>query len=234
MTASRPMRTPSATTTCAPSQTLSPTSMPRAVRPWSSTGDIDAVVEVIAADEVGVGRDEHLPADPDRRRREHFDVEADVRVFVEHDVAVLAAQDRVAADEDAALDRDAAVGRALRVETALVVDDDVVVDLDLVRMPQHDVAAERDVPADAAENQRIQLRTQKQAERARHPGRQQQRPTRSARAATDPAARRRDRHSAARRDRLAPNSRWMSVMRASAAPGVRPQSAPLASRPRLS
>ncbi len=44
---------------------------------------------------------------------------------------------------------------------------------DLVRMPQDDVAAERDVAADAAENQRIQLRAQEQPERARHPGRQQ-------------------------------------------------------------
>ena len=81
----RPARcaTPSATTTWAPSQTLSPTSMPRAVRPWSRTGTSTRSYEMIAADEIRIRGDEHLLADPDRRRRKDFDVEADVGVFVE-------------------------------------------------------------------------------------------------------------------------------------------------------
>ena len=79
--------------------------------------------------------------------REHLAVEADVGAVAELDVAVLARQDRVAADEHAAADADAAVGLALGVEQAVVVDDDVVADADLVRMPQHDVLPEDDVAA---------------------------------------------------------------------------------------
>ena len=63
------------------------------------------------------------------------------------DVAVLARQDRVAADEHAVADADAAVRLAFRIEQAVVVDDDVVADVDLVRVPQHDVLAEDDVAA---------------------------------------------------------------------------------------
>jgi hypothetical protein len=51
--------------------------------------------------------------------------------LVERDVAVLAAQHRVAADEHPVAQRDARVGRALRVETAVVVDDHAVADEDL-------------------------------------------------------------------------------------------------------
>ena len=56
---------------------------------------------------------------------------------------------------------------ALRVEQAVVVDDDVVADVDLVRMPQHDVLAEDDVAAAAAEQPRIQRLAQREPERAR-------------------------------------------------------------------
>ena len=81
------------------------------------------------------------------------------------------------------------VARALGVETAVVVDDHVVADEDLVRMPQHDVHAERDVAADPAEHQRIELRAQEQAERARHPAAEQHRELVAHAAATSRPAR---------------------------------------------
>ena len=113
---------------------------------------VDAIVEVIAADEVGVRRDKHLAADCARRPPEDLDVEADVRLFVELDVAVLAAQDRVPPEEDAVPGRcpvscpsrrDSTGRRRRRCRRS-----------DLVRMAQHDVRAERDVAADLAENER--------------------------------------------------------------------------------
>ena len=89
-------------------------------------------------------------ADADARGREDLAVEADVGAVLDDDVAVLAAQDRVAADEDAVADGDALVVGALRIEAAQVVDDDVVADVNLVRMPERDVDAEDDVAADAS------------------------------------------------------------------------------------
>ena len=82
------------------------------------------------------------------------------------DVAVLAREDRVAADEHAVADPDAAVGFALRVEQAVVVDDDVAADVNLVRMAEHDVLAEDDVPSAGPEEQRVEGLAQRQAERA--------------------------------------------------------------------
>ena len=81
--------------------------------------------------------------------RKHLAVEADVGAVGELDVAVLARQDRVAADEHAAADPDAGFVVALGVEQAVVVDHDVVADVNLVRMTQHDVLAEHDVAAAA-------------------------------------------------------------------------------------
>ena len=123
-------------------------STPDDLRPCSRTG-CDGIREiVIAADDVGVGRHQRI-AGPmrDAARGEHLAVEADVRAVAKLDVAVLARQDRVAADEDAVADADAAIDSALRVEQAVVVDDDVVADVDLVRMAQDDVLAEDDVAA---------------------------------------------------------------------------------------
>ena len=54
---------------------------------------------VVAADDVAVGRQQRARAQLDARRRENLAVEADVGALAEHDVAVLARQDRVAADE---------------------------------------------------------------------------------------------------------------------------------------
>ena len=107
-------------------------------------------------------------ADAHAAGRENLAVEADVRAVADLDVAVLARENRVAADEDAAADADARVGLALGVEQAVVVDDDVVADVNLVRMPQHDVLAEDDVAAAAAEQPRIHRLAQRETERARH------------------------------------------------------------------
>ena len=153
ITASRPIRTPSATTTCAPSQALSSTS----------------------TDEIGVGRDQYLPSNPDFRRREHLDVEAHVGAVLENDVAVLATEDRAAAEEHALAYRDADIRRAFCIQAAVVVDDHVVANLDLVGMTQYDVRTKRDVAAHASENHRIELGAQEQAQRPRHPRRAQHR-----------------------------------------------------------
>src|SRR5690606_37135100 len=61
----------------------------------------------------------------------------------------------------------------LGVEAALIVDDNVVPDGDLPRMTEHDVHPERDVPAHASEDQRIELRPQEEAQRTWHPRGQQ-------------------------------------------------------------
>src|SRR5262249_25758294 len=98
----------------------------------------------------------------------HFAVEADVRAVGDLDVAVLARQDRVAADEDAASDRNPAVAVPLRVDEAVVVDHDVVADADLVRVPEHDVLAEDHVAPAGAEQQREERPSQREPERAGH------------------------------------------------------------------
>ena len=81
-----------------------------------------------------------------------FAVEADVGAIVDDDVAVLAAQDGVAAHEDAVADADALVVRAFGIQAAQIVDHDVVADVNLVRMAQGDVHAKDDVAADRAED----------------------------------------------------------------------------------
>ncbi len=122
---------------------------------------------MIAADEVDVRGEQRAGADNDPAGREHFAIEPDVGAVADLDVAVLARQDGVAPDEDAAPDPDAGVGVAFRVEETVVVDDDVVADLNLVRMAQHDVLAEDDIPPDFAEQEWIEDLPQRQSERAR-------------------------------------------------------------------
>src|SRR5262249_42665899 len=94
---------------------------------------------VIAADHIDVGRQQHVGADADPAGGKDLAVETDVRAIGELDVAVLAGQDRIAADEDAVADPDAGVRLALGVEQTVVVDHDVVADVNLVRMPQYNV-----------------------------------------------------------------------------------------------
>src|SRR6185436_11810699 len=94
---------------------------------------------VIAADEVAVGGDEHVPADVHAARRKNFAVESDVDPVGQLDIAVLARENRVAPDECTAADADAGVRFTFGVDQAVVVDDDVVGDADFVRMAQHDV-----------------------------------------------------------------------------------------------
>src|SRR6185295_8309986 len=77
-------------------------------------------------------------------------------------------QDRVASDEHAGSDGDPGVAIALRVDQAVVVDHHVVADADLVRMAQHDVLAEDDVPAARAEERREERLAQRETERAGH------------------------------------------------------------------
>ena len=124
---------------------------------------------VIAADHVAVRRDQRVAR---RSRTRLAEKTSQLKPMLAPsssvDVAVLARQDRVAADEHAVADRDAAIRVALGVEQAVVVDDDVVADADLVRMAQHDVLAEDDVAAAGAEQQRIERLAQREAERARH------------------------------------------------------------------
>ena len=62
---------------------------------------------------------------------------------------------------------------ALGVEQTVIVDDDVVADADAVRMAQRDVLAEDDAAPARAEQPRIHRLAQGQAERARHPLRDQ-------------------------------------------------------------
>ena len=70
---------------------------------------IGSVELVVAADQIGVGRDERARANAHAAGGKHLAVESDVRVVGELDVAVLAREDRVAADEHAAADADAGV-----------------------------------------------------------------------------------------------------------------------------
>ena len=92
---------------------------------------------------------------------EDLTIEPEVGVVLDHDIAVLAAEDRVASDEHAVADEDPAIVGPLGVEAAIV-DDDVVADHDLVRVAHHHVHAEHDVAPDASEDQRIQFRAQEQ------------------------------------------------------------------------
>ncbi len=128
---------------------------------------------VVAADQIGVGRQQRVLADVDAACGKQLAVESDVDAVLELDVAVLARQDRVAADEHAAADRDAAVGVALGVEQTVVVDHHVVSDADLVRMAQHDVLTENDAAAARAEERGIQRLAQREPERAGYVLRQQ-------------------------------------------------------------
>jgi len=130
--------------------------------------DVGAVVQVVAADEIRVGRDQHLLPDAHARRRKNLDVEPQVGVVVDDDVAVFAAQNRVAADEGPRADLDAAVVGAFRVEAAVVVDDHVVRQADLVGVAQDDADAEGHAAAAPAEEQWIEPRPQSEAERTRH------------------------------------------------------------------
>ena len=161
--------TPSRIFAPAPIQTPSPMLTPGR-RPRLLEHGLRRIREVvIAADDVAVRRHQHAAADRDAARREHLAVEADVRAVAELDVAVLARQDRVAADEHAVADPDAAVRLALRVEQAVVVDDDVAADVNLVRMAQHDVLAEDDVAAARSEQHRDRAPSAAPA-RAHRPG----------------------------------------------------------------
>ena len=136
-------------------------------------GNVDAVIQMVAAHEIRVGR--HQDALPHRHARcgKDLAVEPDVRVIANDDVAVLAAEDGVTPDEDPVADRNAPVVGALGVEAALVVDDHVVADLNLVGMPEGDVLAEHHVAPHPAEDQRIELRPQQQAQRPGHRAGQQ-------------------------------------------------------------
>ncbi len=162
------------TTTCVPSQTPSPTSMPRAVRPCSQHGDVDAIVEVIAADEIGVGGHQDVLPHAHPRRREDLAVEPDVRAILDHDVAVLAAEDRVAARRTrrcrSSRPRLSVPFASRQHASSMTTLSPIAI---LCGMPERDVDAEDDVAADGAEHQRIQLRAQEQAEGAGHPAGQE-------------------------------------------------------------
>src|SRR6476660_1575759 len=119
---------------------------------------------MVAANEIAVRGDQRVLPDFDAGGGKQLAVEADVGAVGEHDVAVLAGEDRIAADEDAAADRDAGVVLALGVEQAVIVDDDVVADADLVRVPQHDALTEDDVSPTGAEEQSIEALAQHEAE----------------------------------------------------------------------
>ena len=128
MIASRPTVEPSVTTTCgAEPDAVADVDAPRGPALLQHR-DVHAIVEMIPADQIGIGGHQDALADPHARGGEDLAVEPEVGAILDDDVAVLAAEDRVAADEDAAADDDAAVVGALGVEAALIVDDDVVAD----------------------------------------------------------------------------------------------------------
>src|SRR5262245_12456489 len=122
---------------------------------------------VIAADYVAVCGHQHTLADPDAARRKHLAVEPDVGAVRQLDIAVLARENRVAADEHAIADFDAGIGRALGVEQTLIVDHDVSADTNLVRVTERDMLAEDHVAAARAEEQRVERLSQRQPEGAR-------------------------------------------------------------------
>src|SRR6185295_11125677 len=128
---------------------------------------------VVAADHVAIRGEQGARAELDASRREYFAVEADIRALADHDVAVLAGQDGIAADERACADRDASIGVALRVDQALIVNHHVIADADLVRMPEDDVLSEDHAAAARSEEHRIQQLAKREAERAGDPLRQQ-------------------------------------------------------------
>src|SRR5687768_12494679 len=109
------------------------------------------------SNEIGVSRYQNVLADAHTRRREDLAVESDIGAILDEDVAVLAAEDGIAADEHAVADRDALVVETLGIEATQIVDHDVVTDMNLVGMSERDVDTENDVAADGAENQRIEL-----------------------------------------------------------------------------
>ena len=122
---------------------------------------------MIAADDVAVRGHQHRAADGHATGRKHLAVEPDVGGVAELDVAVLAGQNRIAADKDAVPDAYAAVRLALGVEQTVVVDDDVAADVNLVRMAEHDVLAKHDVAAARTEQPGVKHLSQQQTERAR-------------------------------------------------------------------
>src|SRR5687768_17803957 len=61
------------------------------------------------SNEIGVSRYQNVLADAHTRRREDLAVESDIGAILDEDVAVLAAEDGIAADEHAVADRDALV-----------------------------------------------------------------------------------------------------------------------------
>src|SRR5262249_2094688 len=75
----------------------------------------------------------------------------------------------IAADKDPAADPNASIGVSLRIEQAVVVHDDVAADVNLVRVSEHDILAEYDVPAAGSEEQRIEYVAQYQSERTGTP-----------------------------------------------------------------
>src|SRR5437588_7139541 len=100
---------------------------------------------MVATDDVAVRSHQDVLPDRHAARGKYFAVEADVHALGKLDVAVLARQNRVAADEHAARDSYPAIAVAFRIEQAVVVDHDVVSNVNLVRMPQDDVLPEDDI-----------------------------------------------------------------------------------------
>ncbi len=94
------------------------------------------------ADEVTIGSQEDFTTEYYSACGEDLAVEAYIGLRADLDVAVLAAQDRVAADEDSVGDDNAAVVAPLGIQQDVVVNYHVVADVDLVGMAQHDVAPE--------------------------------------------------------------------------------------------
>ena len=118
--------------------------MPRDERGWSMTARASCLELVAPADEVGLRGEEAVLPHRHARAREDLAVEAEVAVVADRDVAVLAGEDRAAAEEDAAAHVDAPVRRPLRVEDDEVVHGHAVAEADLVRVAQHDALAEDD------------------------------------------------------------------------------------------
>src|SRR5262245_9435852 len=116
------METPSRIFAPAPIHAPSPISTPFDDRDCSITGTEGSAEVLLPAEDVRIRRHEHVGADANAAGRKHFAVESDVGPGCQLDVAVLARQDRIAADEDAVADVDTAVGVPLGVEEAVVVD----------------------------------------------------------------------------------------------------------------
>jgi hypothetical protein len=77
-------------------------------------GDVNAIVQVITANQIGVRGHQDALANADTGGGEDLAVESEVGVVLDDDVAVLATQDRVASDEDTFADDDADVVAPLR------------------------------------------------------------------------------------------------------------------------